>query len=337
MKKQGFESVEPNILLNGEMATILANEYNIEVINPSDTTPRLLPRPQPDSWDSFPARAPVVTIMGHVDHGKTSLLDALRSTSVAAGEAGGITQHIGAFSVVLASGKRITFLDTPGHAAFDKMRARGANCTDIIVLVVAGDDGVMPQTIEAINHAHEANGKRLIYSVPIIVAINKCDKPGIDVKRVQQGLMAHGVVVEEYGGDVQQVKTSALNKTGLDELEDAIVTLAEVVDIRGDPTGYVEGVVIESRLEKGRGNTTNMLVTRGTLKPGCVLVAGTHWAKVRTIFDEKGKSIKEAGPSTPVQVTGWKSLPSAGDLVLETEEVVFANPRTRLKCTLSIA
>jgi len=259
-------------------------------------------------------RPPVVTIMGHVDHGKTSLLDALRSTDVAAGEAGGITQHIGAYQVNLSTGDRITFIDTPGHEAFTAMRARGASVTDIVVLVVAADDGVMPQTIEAIRHAKAANA-------PLIVAINKMDKPDANPARVRQELLSHDVVVEEMGGETQDVPVSALKRTGLDRLEEAILLQAEILDLRSNPNRTAEGSVIESRLDRGRGPVGTMLVQRGTLRQGDIVVAGSEWGRVRAMLDDKGRPMSEAGPSTPVELLGLSGAPSAGEpfVVVENE------------------
>jgi translation initiation factor IF-2 len=259
-------------------------------------------------------RAPVVTIMGHVDHGKTSLLDAIRSTNVVSGEAGGITQHIGAYQVMTPDGDKITFIDTPGHEAFTAMRARGAKVTDIVVLVVAADDGVMPQTVEAINHAKAAK-------VPMIVAINKIDKPQADPGRVRTDLLSQEIVVESMGGDTLEVPVSALKRTNLDKLLEAIHLQAEILDLRANPHRTAEGIVIEAKLERGRGPVGTVLVQRGTLRVGDIMVAGTAWGRVRALLDDHGAPIDEAGPSVPTEVLGFDSAPEAGDqfAVVENE------------------
>ena len=259
-----------------------------------------------DADETLEPRPPVVTIMGHVDHGKTSLLDALRATDVAAHEAGGITQHIGAYQVTLASGQKITFLDTPGHEAFTAMRARGAKVTDIVVLVVAGDDGVMPQTKEAIAHAKAAK-------VPLIVAINKMDKPGADASRVQNELLREEIQVEALGGDVQAIEVSATKKLNLDKLEEAILLQAEVLELKANPGRMADGVVVEAKLDPGRGSVATVLVQRGTLKVGDVLVAGAVWGRVRRLVDDHGVGVQSAAPSVPVEILGLDGTPQAGD------------------------
>jgi len=251
-------------------------------------------------------RAPVVTIMGHVDHGKTSLLDALRRTDVAAREAGGITQHIGAYQVTIPTGQKVTFIDTPGHAAFTAMRARGASVTDMVVLVVAADDGVMPQTIEAINHAKAAG-------VPIIVAINKIDKAGVRPERVRQELLQHEIVVESLGGETQEIEVSATQRLNLDKLLEGITLQAEILDLRANPDRAAEGTVIESKLDRGRGPVATILVQKGTLKQGDIVVAGAEWGRVRAILDDKGRQLKEALPSLPVEILGLSGVPTAGE------------------------
>jgi translation initiation factor IF-2 len=267
-----------------------------------------------DTAETLFHRAPVVTVMGHVDHGKTSLLDALRKTNVVSGEAGGITQHIGAYQVSLPQGQKITFIDTPGHAAFTEMRARGANVTDIVVLVVAADDGIMEQTKEAINHAKAAN-------VPIIVAINKIDKPDANPERVRSELLQSGIVTEEFGGDVMCVEVSAKQGLNLDKLEEAILLQAEVLELKANPGRDAEGVVVEAKVDRGRGTVATILIQRGTLRVGDIFVAGTEMGRVRALVNDQGKKIDYATPAMPVEILGFNGVPSAGDefFVVDTE------------------
>lgn len=285
-----------------KMKRVSEGDVETGLLGAEDTDEHLLPRP------------PIVTVMGHVDHGKTSLLDALRQTDVAAHEAGGITQHIGAYQVTLDNGGKITFIDTPGHAAFTEMRARGANVTDIVVLVVAADDGIMPQTVEAIRHAKAAK-------VPIIVAINKIDKPDANPDRVRNELLSHELVVEELGGDVLAVEVSAKNKTNLDRLEQSLLLQAEVLELKANPDRAAQGAVIEAKLERGRGSVATMLVQKGSLKVGDIVIAGTEWGRVRALLDDRGRSVDSAGPATPVEVLGLQGTPLAGDtfVVVESE------------------
>ncbi|CAG8503872.1 14249_t:CDS:10 [Acaulospora morrowiae] len=324
LRSLGIEYTSHDHLLNSEEASLIAMEYNLNPVVNTVASLDIYSKPKPADMSKHPFRPPIVTIMGHVDHGKTTLLDSLRRSSVAAGEVGGITQHIGAFSVSLPSKKTITFLDTPGHAAFSAMRARGAHVTDIIVLVVAADDGVMPQTLEAIKHAQDAG-------VPMVVAINKIDKHDANVVcvlavqiKVRQLLMSNGVELEEYGGDTQCVEISALMGEGLEKLEEAIITLAELSEYRAEIDIEAEGNVIESQVEKGKGNVATVLVKRGTLKQGDIIVAGTSWCKVRLMTDDKGQSLRQALPGTPVKVVGWKDLPKAGDEVLQAKDEEIA-------------
>ncbi|MBI1209602.1 MAG: translation initiation factor IF-2 [Azospirillum sp.] len=292
--------------IDADTAELVVAEFGHRVRRVSESDVEIGLHGDEDQDTDLQSRPPVVTIMGHVDHGKTSLLDALRHTDVVAHEAGGITQHIGAYQVVLPTGGRITFIDTPGHAAFTEMRARGANVTDVVVLVVAADDGIMPQTVEAIHHAKAAK-------VPLIVAINKCDLPSANPERVRQELLQHGLVVEELGGDILAVNVSAKSKLGLDRLEEAILLQAELLELRANPDRLAAGVVIEAKLERGRGSVATVLVQRGTLKVGDSFVAGSEWGRVRALINERGQTVESAGPATPVEVLGLNGTPMAGD------------------------
>ena len=312
MGELGYEEVTGDHILNSEDAGLIAMEYNYEAIIDRSESEDLRAREPVEDSSILPQRPPVVTIMGHVDHGKTTLLDWLRKSSVAATEHGGITQHIGAFSVPMPGGKIITFLDTPGHAAFLSMRQRGANVTDIVILVVAADDSVKPQTIEAINHAKSAK-------VPIIVAINKIDKEDVNIERVKQDLARHGVDVEDFGGDVQAIGVSGKTGQGMDELEEAVVTLSEILDMRAETDGLAEGWVLEASI-KSMGKVATVLVRRGTMRPGDFIVAGQTWARIRCLRNEAGVEIEEAGPGTPVEIDGWREQPLAGDEVLQAPD-----------------
>ncbi|KAJ5140355.1 Translation initiation factor IF-2 [Penicillium atrosanguineum] len=308
MEDMGFEDVHYDHVLDAETAGLVAAEFNYEAIF-DDGTADLTAAPPPEDASDLPTRPPVVTIMGHVDHGKTTILDWLRKSSVAAGEHGGITQHIGAFSVPMPSGKMITFLDTPGHSAFLEMRRRGADVTDIVVLVVAADDSVKPQTIEAIKHATQAN-------VPVIVAMSKIDKEGCNPDKVKQDLSVHGVHVEDYGGDVQAIGVSGKTGAGMIELEEAIGALSEMLDHRADTECNAEGWVLEAST-KSYGRVASALIRRGTLRPGDIIVAGTTWARVRTLRNEAGVAISEATPGMPVEIDGWRDQPAAGTEILQ--------------------
>jgi translation initiation factor IF-2 len=312
LMKQG-QLLKINDVIDADTAQLIAEEmgHTVRRVAESDVEEGLFAKP--DATGDTEPRPPVVTIMGHVDHGKTSLLDAIRKTNVVAGEAGGITQHIGAYQVE-RNGQKITFIDTPGHAAFTAMRARGARVTDIVVLVVAADDGVMPQTIEAINHAKAAK-------VPLIVAINKIDKPGADPQRVRTELLQHEVFVESMGGEVLDVEVSALKGTNLDKLLETILLQSEVLELRANPNRPAEGTVVEAELDKGRGAVATVLVQQGTLKIGDIVVAGAEWGRVRALLNDRGQQVRDAGPSTPVEVLGFQGAPEAGDrlAVVESE------------------
>jgi translation initiation factor IF-2 len=315
-------------VIDADTAELVVSEFGHRLRRVAESDVEIGMRGEADTEEMLEPRAPVVTVMGHVDHGKTSLLDALRQTDVAGGEAGGITQHIGAYRVTLKGGKQIAFIDTPGHQAFTAMRARGANATDIVVLVVAADDGIMEQTVEAIRHAKAAE-------VPIIVAINKIDRPDAKPDRVRQELLQHELVVEELGGEVLDVEVSATKKTNLEKLEEAILLQAELLDLKANPNRPAEGVVLEAELERGRGPIATVLVQRGTLKIGDIFVSGSVWGRVRALIDDRGQNLRAAGPSTPIEVLGLNATPLAGDdlVVVESESRAreIAEYRERLR------
>lgn len=302
-----------NEVIDADTAELVAQEFGhtIKRVSEDDVLTGL--SLGPDDTDATESRPAVITVMGHVDHGKTSLLDALRQADVVSGEAGGITQHIGAYQVRLQDNKKLTFLDTPGHEAFTAMRSRGAQATDIVVLVVAADDGIMPQTIEAIKHAQAAK-------VPMIVAINKMDKPDSNPDRIRQALLSHEVVVEEMGGETLTVEVSATEKLNLDKLLDVIQLQAELLDLKANPDRAAEGVVIEARMEIGKGSVATVLIQRGTLQVGDIFVSGSEWGRVRALVNDQGKQIKSALPSTPVEVLGFNGTPNAGDDFIVVEE-----------------
>ncbi|MEL6691347.1 MAG: translation initiation factor IF-2, partial [Pseudomonadota bacterium] len=305
--------VNQNQSIDQDTAELIVEEFGHKIVRVSDADVEQAIDQVEDKDEDLKDRAPVITIMGHVDHGKTSLLDAIRNARVVAGEAGGITQHIGAYQVE-QDGKKLTFLDTPGHAAFTSMRARGAQVTDIVVLVVAADDAVMPQTVEAINHAKAAE-------VPMIVAINKIDLPAADPTKVRTDLLQHEVIVEQMSGEVQDVEVSAQSGQGLDELLESIALQAEILELKANPDRAASGAVIEAQLDVGRGPVATVLVQNGTLKQGDIFVVGEQWGKVRALVNDQGDRVKEAGPSVPVEVLGLNGTPEAGDVlnVVKTE------------------
>ncbi|NEX94330.1 translation initiation factor IF-2, partial [Caulobacter sp. 17J65-9] len=323
LMRQGM-MLKINDVIDNDTAELVATEFGHTVKRVSEADVETGFIAEEDAPETMLPRPPVVAVMGHVDHGKTSLLDALRSTDVAAGEAGGITQHIGAYQVRLPNGERVSFLDTPGHAAFSAMRARGANVTDIVILVVAGDDGVMPQTIEAISHAKSAGA-------PIIVAVNKMDKPGADSTRVVNELLQHEIVAESLGGDTQIVEVSATKRMNLDKLIDAILVQAEIMDLRANPNRSAEGVVIEAKLDKGRGPVATVLVKRGTLKRGDIVVAGGSWGRVRALVNERNEQVPTAGPSEPVEILGLDAAPDPGETLAVVEDEARARELTEYR------
>lgn len=326
LMKEG-QMMKPGDIIDNDTAELIANEFGHTVRRVSDADIEEGIFDQPDSDEDMVSRPPVVTIMGHVDHGKTSLLDAIRNANVVSGEAGGITQHIGAYQVE-HEGSKISFIDTPGHAAFTSMRARGAQATDIAILVVAADDGVMPQTIESINHAKAAE-------VPIIVAVNKIDKPDADPSKARNGLLQHEVFVESMGGEVQEVEVSALKGTNIDKLLESITLQAEILELKANPNRPGEGTVIEAELDKGRGPVATVLIHRGTLRTGDIVIAGDEWGKVRALIDDRGNKMDEALPSMPVEVLGLNGTPAAGDRIGVVESEARAREISEYRQRLS--
>ena len=319
--------VSINQRLDLETITLVADEFDFEIELQEEYTAEALEDVE-DPLETLKRRPPVVTIMGHVDHGKTSLLDYIRKENVVAGESGGITQHIGAYKVDVGGDKQITFLDTPGHEAFTAMRARGAQLTDIVVLIVAADDAVMPQTVEAINHS-------LAASVPIVIAINKIDKPGSNIEKIKQQLADRNILIEEWGGKYQCVEISAKSGLNIDQLLEKILLEAEMLDLKANPVRNARGVVVESELDKGKGITGTILVQKGTLKIGDPFIAGIYQGKVRAMFDERGRKVNNVGPSTPVLVLGFEGAPQAGDtyVIVDSEKMArdIGLKRQRLK------
>ena len=333
MMKMGIMAIITDVI-DADTAELVAGEMGHKVKRVTEADVEIGMLGVEDASEKLVPRPPVVTIMGHVDHGKTSLLDAMRQTDVVSGEAGGITQHIGAYQVTTKSGRKITFLDTPGHAAFTEMRARGANVTDIVVIVVSAEDSVMPQTIEAISHAKAAG-------VPIIVAINKVDLPSANPQKIIQDLLQHNVVVESLGGDTQAVEVSAKKKIGLDKLEEAIILQADMLELKANDNRMAQGVVIESKMEKGRGSVASVLIQNGSLRIGDVFVAGAEYGKVRAIINEHGKNIDVGVPGQPVEVLGLNASPDAGDAFNvvndETKAREIADYRQRKKREIQAA
>ena len=326
--------VSINQRLDAEILQVVAEEFGFKVeFQSMDVQEAIAEADEPDNPEDLVPRAPVVTVMGHVDHGKTKLLDFIRSTNVVAGEAGGITQHIGAYEVKTSTGKKITFLDTPGHEAFTAMRARGAKITDVAIIVIAADDNVMPQTVEAINHAHAAN-------VPIVFAINKIDKPTADPQKIYRQLADMNILVEEWGGKVQSQEISAKQGIGVDVLLEKVLLEAEMLDLKGNPNKLAKGAVIESALDKGRGYVAKLLVQEGTLHVGDMVLAGTTYGKVKAMFNERNQPLKEAGPSTPLLLLGLNGAPQAGDnfnvMNDEREVKTIANRRQQLQREMGI-